>query len=128
MERPFLFRGGVLRALAEGLEFYEELRTVVPDEVSATFYVRAEWADHQTRGGLPIPLAALTKVAPLSIDTRIESSSGATSFPQHHAAFRRCIRRRQRLLFRKPCRWMTASLLLISGLMLMTSSATPSFV
>ena len=65
---PFVVKGGVLRAMTEGLEFYEELRTVIPDEVSATFYTRAEWADHQTRGGLPLPTAALAKVAPYSID------------------------------------------------------------
>jgi acyl-CoA thioester hydrolase len=65
---PFVVRGGVLRAMTEGLELYEEMRTVVPDEVSATFYVRAEWCDHQMRGGLPLPVAALTKVAPFSIE------------------------------------------------------------
>ena len=64
----FVVKGGVLRALSEGIEFYEELRTVIPDEVSATFYTRAEWSDHQTRGGLPLPTAALMKVAPFSVD------------------------------------------------------------
>ena len=65
---PFVVKGGVLRAMTEGLEIYEELRTVIPDEVSATFYTRAEWCDHQTRGGLPMPTAALAKIAPYSID------------------------------------------------------------
>lgn len=65
---PFVVRGGILRALVEGLEFYEEMRTLVPDEVSATFYTRAEWCDHDTHGGLPLPVGALAKVGPLSVD------------------------------------------------------------
>jgi acyl-CoA thioester hydrolase len=65
---PFIIKGGVLRAMTEGLEIYEELRTVIPDEVSATFYTRAEWCDHQMRGGLPLPTTALAKVAPYSIE------------------------------------------------------------
>jgi len=65
---PFVVQGGVLRALTEGLEFYEEMRTIVPNEISATFFTRAEWCDQDTRGGLPLPMAALAKVAPLAID------------------------------------------------------------
>jgi acyl-CoA thioester hydrolase len=64
----FTVHGGVLRALTEGIELYEEVRTVIGNEISATFYTRAEWCDHATRGGLPLPLTAVAKVAPLSIE------------------------------------------------------------
>lgn len=64
----FAVHGGVLRALTEGLELYEELRTIVGDGVSATFYTRAEWCDHIARGGLPLPLTALTKVDAIAVE------------------------------------------------------------
>ena len=65
---PFVLRGGVLRALTAGIEFYEEMSNIVGPSLSATFFARAEWCDQQTRGGLPLPITAIAKTAPLSIE------------------------------------------------------------
>ena len=65
---PFALRGGVLRALTEGVELYEEMSNIAGGELSATFFTRAEWCDQTTRGGLPLPVAAIAKAAAISID------------------------------------------------------------
>jgi len=65
---PYVVNGGVLVAKNEGLILYEEMQNVVTGTVAATFVTRAEWADATVRGGLPLPVIAVAKAAPLMID------------------------------------------------------------
>ena len=52
---------------------------------------------------------------------------GSNLFPQRHRGFPRFTRRHRKRWFRKPCRWMTGWLLLISGRTSMTWCAAPNF-
>ncbi|NOT39186.1 MAG: thioesterase family protein [Alphaproteobacteria bacterium] len=65
---PYAVHAGVLLAKSEGLIVYEEMRNIATDTVAATFVTRAEWADTAVRGGLPLPISAVAKAAPLMID------------------------------------------------------------
>lgn len=65
---PFVMQGGVLQARHEGVILYEEMRNVVSGDVAATFVTRAEWCEVETRGGLPLPVAAVAKAAALTIE------------------------------------------------------------
>lgn len=65
---PFVVMGGVLRAQSEGLELYEEIQNVATSVVAATIVTRAEWCEVSTRGGLPLPVEAVAKAAPLMVD------------------------------------------------------------
>lgn len=65
---PFVIRGGVLAAKSEGLILYQEMQNVVTQAVAATFVTRVEWADAMVHGGLPLPVAAVAKSAPLLMD------------------------------------------------------------
>jgi acyl-CoA thioester hydrolase len=65
---PFAVHAGVLLAKNEGLIVYQEMRNIATDTVAATFVTRTEWADTSVRGGLPLPINAIAKSAPLTID------------------------------------------------------------
>lgn len=66
---PFAVQAGVLLARSEGLVVYEEMQNVATGTVAATFVTRAEWTDQAVRGGgLPLPVAAVAKAAPVMID------------------------------------------------------------
>jgi acyl-CoA thioester hydrolase len=64
----YAVNAGVLLAKNEGLIVYEEMQNVVGGAVAATFVTRAEWADATVRGGLPLPVIAVAKAAPLMIE------------------------------------------------------------
>lgn len=65
---PYALNAGILAAKSEGLIVYEEMRNVASDTVAATFVTRVEWADTSVRGGLPLPVNAIAKAAPLMMD------------------------------------------------------------
>jgi acyl-CoA thioester hydrolase len=65
---PYAVNAGILVAKNEGLILYEEMQNTVTGTVAATFVTRAEWADATLRGGLPLPVIAVAKAAPLMID------------------------------------------------------------
>ena len=66
---PFAVQAGILLAKSEGLIVYEEMQNIATGTVAATFVTRAEWADTTVRGGgLPLPIGAVAKAAPLLID------------------------------------------------------------
>lgn len=65
---PFAIRGGVTMVKSEGLILYQEMQNVVDGSIAATFVTRAEWADAEVRGGLPLPVTAIAKAAHLMID------------------------------------------------------------
>lgn len=65
---PFVIRAGVLAARREGIILFQEMTNPIGGALAATFVTRTEWADAEIRGGLPLPLAAVAKTAPLMID------------------------------------------------------------
>lgn len=65
---PFVINGGVLNVRSEGLVAYQEMTNVADGSVAATFVTRTEWADVQHRGGLPLPVAAIARSAPLMVE------------------------------------------------------------
>ena len=65
---PFAIKGGVTTAKSEGLILYQEMQNVADGSVAATFVTRAEWADAEVQGGLPLPVTAIAKAAGLLID------------------------------------------------------------
>ncbi|MEQ1867537.1 MAG: thioesterase family protein [Micropepsaceae bacterium] len=65
---PYVVNSGVLVAKNEGLIVYEEMQNIASGAVAATFVTRAEWADATVRGGLPLPVIAVAKAAPLMIE------------------------------------------------------------
>jgi acyl-CoA thioester hydrolase len=65
---PYVIRGAVLAAKSEGLILYQEMQNIVTRTVAATFVTRVEWADAMIRGGLPLPVTAVAKAAPYTID------------------------------------------------------------
>lgn len=65
---PFVVTAGVLTAKPEGIILYQEMTNAVGGAVAATFVTRTEWSDAEIRGGLPLPVAAIAKSAPLMIE------------------------------------------------------------
>jgi acyl-CoA thioester hydrolase len=65
---PFAITAGILTAKSEGLIVYQEMRNAVDSTVAATFVTRAEWADAEVHGGLPLPLTAVAKAADLAVE------------------------------------------------------------
>lgn len=65
---PYTIKGGVVAAKSEGLILYQEMQNSVDKTVAATFVTRAEWADAEVRGGLPLPVSAVAKASSLMID------------------------------------------------------------
>ena len=64
---PFVVKGGVIDTKPEGLIVYEEMQNAANGSIAATFVTRAEWCEVETRGGLPLPVSAIAKAAPLTI-------------------------------------------------------------
>ena len=64
---PFVVKGGVIDTKPEGLIAYEEMQNAANGAIAATFVTRAEWCEVETRGGLPLPVSAIAKAAPLTI-------------------------------------------------------------
>jgi acyl-CoA thioester hydrolase len=65
---PFAVTAGVIDTRSEGLILYEEMHNVANATLTATFVTRAEWCDVEHRGGLPLPVNAIAKAPPLTVD------------------------------------------------------------
>jgi acyl-CoA thioester hydrolase len=65
---PYVIKASVVAAKSEGLIVYQEMQNAVDGTVAATFVTRAEWADVEVRGGLPLPVAAVAKAANIGVD------------------------------------------------------------
>jgi acyl-CoA thioester hydrolase len=65
---PFAVKAGIIDTKPEGLIIYEEMLNAATSAVAATFVTHAEWCEIETRGGLPMPIGAIAKAAPLTIE------------------------------------------------------------